>query len=223
MASTKTDISAQREDSSTRERLVRAAVTAFAASRYDRVSVRDIERQAKVNRGLAAYHFRTKEALWQEAALSLMARFHDEMQPYRAVLRAVSPHERARVMIRIYVSFSAKCPEFFRMLVMEGEQPSERTRWLAREQLTAVMNFFHQLTDTVDELQPAEEAGFTFMVVGAAGMIFAAPAICKALYGVDPGEHDFAETFADAVASVDFYEPTRTTRRAIQNAVSSAK
>lgn len=50
----------------TRGRLVLAAVESFTSAGYDGVSVREIERRAGVNRGLVAYHFGSKEALWKE-------------------------------------------------------------------------------------------------------------------------------------------------------------
>jgi hypothetical protein len=45
-------------------------------------------------------------------------------------------------------------------------------------------------------------------MVGAASMVFAVPAQCELLYGVDPLDHDFIERFADVIADLFMDLPT---------------
>src|SRR5882672_5235664 len=89
----------------TRERLLLAAVRAFSARGFEGVSVREIERQAKVNRGLVGYHFGSKDQLWKGCVDWLMAGCHAEMQRYSDRLRVVSGPERQRVLLTAFVEF----------------------------------------------------------------------------------------------------------------------
>ena len=46
-----------------------------------------------------------------------------------------------------------------------------------------------------------------YLFLGAASTIFAVPAQCKMLFGVDPFDQGFIDRFADVVASFGFYDP----------------
>jgi TetR/AcrR family transcriptional regulator len=179
--------------------LVLAAVEAFSHSGYDGVSIRDIERKAGVNRGLAAYHFHTKEALWDAALEYLMEEFEAEWSRYRDFLPLVSPEERGRVLMRIYVRFVAKHPEFFRLLLLHGESQTERAKVLVERYLRRLVEFFHRVSGE-EEPSPEQAAIDHFTFVGAASMVFAVPAQCELLFGVDPTTEQFIERFADQIA-----------------------
>src|SRR5687768_15689675 len=90
-------------EAGTRDRLIQAALEAFSSMGYEGVSVRDIERQADVNRGLVAYHFGGKEELWKAMMDSVMGQFKQELTPLATTLMAVSPNERPRVAIKVIV------------------------------------------------------------------------------------------------------------------------
>lgn len=184
----------------TRDALVLAAVDAFSLAGYDGVTVRDIERRAGVNRGLAAYHFGTKEALWRAALEWLMAEWEQEWDRYREFLPLVSAEERSRVLVRIYVRFVAKHPEFFRLLVLEGESRTQRAKLLVDEYLRRLVDFFHRVTGEDEPPSPEDAAIDHFMFTGAASMIFAASAQCELMFGVDPTSDEFIERFADIMA-----------------------
>lgn len=74
----------------TREKIINAAELQFAELGYDAVSVRNITDQAGVRLGLLAYHFGTKEALFE----AVIARRVDELNQRRlAALDDVLCHE----------------------------------------------------------------------------------------------------------------------------------
>jgi TetR/AcrR family transcriptional regulator len=180
--------------------LVLAAVEAFSHAGYEGVSIRDIERKAGVNRGLTAYHFGTKEALWHAALDYLMSEFEAVWNRYREFLPLVSPEERGRVLLRIYVRFVAKHPEFFRLLILEGESKTERAKVLVEQYLRRLIDFFHRVTE--EQAPTGEKAAIDYFVfAGAASMIFAAPAQCELLFGVDPTTDEFIERFADVMTA----------------------
>jgi AcrR family transcriptional regulator len=188
------------DEPETRERLIRAAVKAFSASGFEGVSVREVERQAGVNRGLVGYHFGSKEQLWRDCVDWLMAGCHAEMQRYHDVLEVVSGPERRRVLLTAFVEYVARRPEFFRMLVIDGAEPSERTEWAARG-LGETLRFFDGLSGRPSG-GPRDDAASAYMFLGAASLIFAVPAQCHYLFGFDPTEPAFLATFSRAVAGL---------------------
>jgi AcrR family transcriptional regulator len=196
-------VSSEEHPADTRTALVLAAVEAFSRGGYDGVSIRDIERNAGVNRGLAAYHFRTKEALWEAAIDWLMEKFHAEMERYRDFLPLVSASERGRVLLKIFVRFVAAHPQFFRLLVLEGESRSERGKKLVDQYLRPLVDYFYRQTGA--DPPTGEQAAIDhFMWVGAASMIFATPGQCEFLFGVDPTDPSFVECFAERVAGMGY-------------------
>lgn len=183
-----------------RARLVQAALTAFSTRGYEGVSLRDIERQAGVNRGHVAHHFGTKERLWQEAVDLLMGQFHEEVIRYEDVMSDLPPEERIRILIRVLVRFSARAPEFFRLLIMNGNQETEYVAYLV-ERIRPSIDLLLGLADETGTRTPKEKATLLYMVAGAVATIFTIPAQSKALFGVDPMEPAFVDGFIqDAIA-----------------------
>lgn len=193
----------------TREALIDAAIQAFSRSGFDGVSVRDVERQAGVNRGLVAYHFGSKEDLWKQAIDSLMSDFHAVMDRYSNLFDLVSLDERKRVLIKVYVTFVAERPEFFRIMVLEGNDPSERTRWLNDRYLRRLVDFFFQHSGIPDDRPPEDAVIDHFVFTGAASMIFASVEQSKQLFGVDPTEPAFVERFANFIADLGYVRQQR--------------
>jgi TetR/AcrR family transcriptional regulator len=187
---------------SSRDRLLSAATTEFSTTGFDGTSLRDIERRAGVNRGLAAYHFGGKGELWQAAVSFLMDRFRDEMARYTDVLRVVSPQERGRVLVRVLVHFAAKYPEYFRLVLLEGTVRSERSQWLAQEHIRRHIEFFHRLADTGGMPDPRDEAIAYYALLGAASTVFAVPEQCRQLFGFTPQDERFVELMADRMADL---------------------
>lgn len=188
----------------TRTRLIEAAVQAFAAGHYDGVSVRNIEREAGVNRGLVAYHFGSKEELWKAAVAWLADRFRDEFTPYREILRRVSPRERGRVMYSVYTSFCAKHPEYIRLLLMEGQTDSPRLKWIVEQHVRPENEFFDRVVERKGDRDAEAQAITYFGFVGAASFIFTVPSLCREIFGIDPTADDFIERFAPLSADVGF-------------------
>jgi AcrR family transcriptional regulator len=191
-----------REPETARDRLLAAAVAVFSVVGFDGASLRDIERRAGVNRGLAAYHFGGKAELWQSAVSWLMDRFHDEMSDYQDVLRVVSPRERGRVLVRVLVRFAAKYPEYFRLLLLEGAERSDRAKWIAEEHVRRHIDFFHRLAGTGGLQDSEREAIAYYSLLGAASTVFAVPEQCRQLFGVDPSDEAFVDLMADRVADL---------------------
>jgi AcrR family transcriptional regulator len=190
------------EGPSTRDALIAAAVASFGESGYDGVSIRDVERRAGVNRGLVAHHFGSKDDLWYATVDWLMREFAAELERYDDFIRLVSESERPRILMKVYIHFVQKHPEYFRLLLLEGDKTSERSRLLV-ERYVRPLEQFWQRTTGVDPDLPAERNAIRhFILFGAGSVIFAVPEYCKQMFGLDPNDSGFADRYADVVAEM---------------------
>jgi len=102
---------ASRDGPSTRRRIRKAALKAFARHGFDGVSLRTIANEAGVNHQLIAHHFGSKQDLWDSA---LGARLEDFQEVHRALSVAgdvSDPREQFRNCVRAIIEFTIASPE----------------------------------------------------------------------------------------------------------------
>jgi AcrR family transcriptional regulator len=187
--------------SATRERIVEAAVEAFAEKGFHGASTRDIAQRAGTNQGLITYHFHSKDELWRAAADRLFGMLRTSLGERLASLESDDRRERAREAIREYVRFAAAHPELFRFMVDEGKNAEERMEWLVDAHLKPRYEEFMRGRDArlgrIDEsLQPHAY----YVMAGAGSLIFAVAPECRRLTGLDPETEQAVETHAEFVA-----------------------
>src|SRR5215510_6461232 len=119
----------QRRATDTRDRIVAAALEAFAERGFEGARTRDIAARAGVNQGLITYHFSSKQELWKAAADRIFALLGEEFGRLEA-LRDVEPVARLRAVARHFVRFAAAHPELHRFMVEEGKSDGPRLHWL---------------------------------------------------------------------------------------------
>ncbi len=186
-----------------RERIVAAAVEAFAEKGFEAASTRDIARRAGTDQGLLTYHFPNKDRLWRAAADRLFEVLGQRLDDRVASLAQADPRERVRGAIREYVRWVAEHPEFFRFLVDAGNRSNARTRWLVD---THIKPRFEFLKDAglarAAGIADADIPHAFFALSGAAGLIFAVASNCRRLTGLDPRKREAIEAHADFVANL---------------------
>jgi len=192
-----------RSNGETRESILAAALRAFAAKGFDGSSTREIATSAGVNHGLIPYYFGSKQKLWR-AAVELA--FADMKAGLEAILADPSlgdDRERAARMIRGYVHFVARHPEFVRLMHEEGKRRGPRMRWI-------VDRHAKPLYEVITILLERGRAGgglridtppvhFFYLLAGAVGVIFHQAEECKRVSGVDPFDPQVVEEHARAV------------------------
>jgi len=194
---------------STRDRLIAEGIQAFTTMGFEGASLREIERSAGVSRGLVAHHFGTKDALWRECVNWLMGQFHGELERLRVNLGDVSPYERARVLLRVYVRFAARHPEYTRLLILSGDDDSERVRWMVDTWIRPNFAFYNRMAGTKGNDSDRYEAMTVYAFMGAASLLFMLPVEARMVFGVDVTDESFIEEFADLlVAWVGHEQPT---------------
>ena len=102
---------ALRDGPTTRRRILKAALKAFARHGFDGVSLRTIAVEAGVNHQLIGHHFGSKQDLWNAA---LDARFEDFQAFHRALSVAgdtSDPLEQFRNCVRTIIEFTLSSPD----------------------------------------------------------------------------------------------------------------
>ncbi|MGK2949758.1 MAG: TetR/AcrR family transcriptional regulator [Acidimicrobiales bacterium] len=182
-------------------RIVAAAVESFAELGFDASSTRDIARRAGVTQGLVTYYFASKDELWRAAADQIFGAFDD--LPDRPAPNAAVGDDTAREAIRSFVRFAAHHPELFAFVVDTSRRDDDRLRWLVETHLQARYDAVAGLAarlygDQGTALAPHLYYGLT----GAASLMFALSAECRALTGVDPATDERIERHAELVAQL---------------------
>jgi TetR/AcrR family transcriptional regulator len=189
----------QRE--ATRERIVVAAVEAFAEKGFRGASTRDIAQRAGTNQGLITYHFHSKDELWRAAADRIFGLLRKSLGEQLAGVEFEDPRERNREAIRAYVRFSAAHPELFRLMVDEGKNSDERMEWLVDTHLKPAYERFMPSGDASGSRTDESILPHAYYVMAGAGsLIFAVAPECRRLTGLDPETQEAVETHAEFVA-----------------------
>jgi AcrR family transcriptional regulator len=191
--------SEQRE--ATRERIVEAALEAFAEKGFHGASTRDIAERAGTNQGLITYHFHSKDELWRAAADRIFGMLAKRLGEQLAGLESGDPRERAREAIRIYVRFVAAHPELFRLMVDEGKNSDPRMRWLVDTHLKPRYEQFMRPRGLgIAGFDETSLPHAYYVLAGAGSLIFAVAPECRRLTGLDPESEAAVEAHADFVA-----------------------
>ncbi|TGD85209.1 TetR/AcrR family transcriptional regulator [Mycolicibacterium sp. CH28] len=192
----------------TGDRLLRAALEAFATAGFEGTSARQIERMAGVERGLVGYHFGTKQELWNRAVDALFEQYATELETLRIALRDVSKRERVSAMLMAYARFNARNPQFYRILVIEGHVKSERSERLIRH-LRRAMSVFSDLAELSGPI-PVETAIRWLQVIGAAGAVYSLSALTEPTFGARMEDAAFVDRFAAALTRIALEESAHT-------------
>ena len=185
----------------TRERIIEAAIGAFAELGFQGASTRRIASRADANQGLITYHFRTKDELWRAAADRVFGMLQTTLGERLAQLESDDPRAFAREAIREYVRFSAAHPELFRLMVDEGKSSEGRMRWLVDTHLKPLYEGFLQFGESFgpDMDEPLLPHAY-YVLAGAGSLIFAVRPECRRLTGIDPADKRVVELHAEFIA-----------------------
>ena len=187
----------------TRSILMNTAISAFSISGYDGVSVRQLEEQAGVKRGLVAYHFSDKEQLWRAAVDRLFEELAVDLLPRVESLADIDPIEAARGFVRTFVRYSAEHPELNRLMMQESVAASWRVNYLVDQHIKP-------LTEALAGIMPEAakclwgdgDPHRYYLLIGAGAFVFTAEQECLRLFGLSPRTREFVERHAENVVSM---------------------
>jgi len=187
----------------TREAILIVALRIFAAKGYEAASMREIATEAGINHGLIRYYFGSKDRLWKDAVDRAFAALESGLEAIAEDPALSNDRERAGLLIRNYVRFVARNPEFVHLMHEEGKRPGPRMRWLVDrhvkrlfESVTALLGASGGSGVLRVDLPPIH---LHYIIAGAVGLIFHQAAECRRLSGIDPFDEATVETHARAV------------------------
>ena len=197
----------QQRSQDTRDRIVAAALEAFATRGFDGARTRDIAASARVNQGLITYHFSSKLELWKAAVKRIFALLAVSLGERLRALEEVDPVTRARLAIRHFVRFAAAHPELHRLMVEEGKSDGPRMQWLVDRHVRPL----YEASCTLLEAAQAEGAlprlpatHLHYLLLGAASHLFVMAPEVRRLTGEDPMRREAIEVHADAIVALLF-------------------
>ncbi len=189
-----------------RERILDAALAAFAERGFDGATTRAIATAAGVNLGLIPYYFGDKEHLWRAAVDRAFAALERGVGDLVRDGRALADRERLALVIRAYVRFVARNPEFVRLMHEEGKHEGPRMEWLVDRHVRPLFEAIAQLTERARGLGriPADvdPIHLHYILAGSVGLIFHQAPECRRLTGLDPMDDAVVEAHADAVVGL---------------------
>jgi TetR/AcrR family transcriptional regulator len=189
----------------TREKILAAALAVFAERGFDGARTREIADRAGANLGLLTYYFGDKEALWKAAVAHAFAELQHDLAG--ALDARDGDDERAQLerLVRRFVRFVARRPEFMQLMNDEGKRPGARMRWLADRfvrPLYAALRLRVERAQAQGILPRVSPVSLHYIVLGAAGLVFSQAAECARITGTDPTDEAFADAHADAILRV---------------------
>ncbi len=190
----------------TRERVIEAALQAFAERGFDGATTREIAARAGINQGLIGYHFASKEDLWKAAVERIFGLLRGSFAQRLEALADVDAGTRLAALVRHFVRFAASHPELHRLMVQEGKRDGSRMQWLVDRH---VRPLYELSTELIRQAQaenavPAEipPVHLYYMLLGAAAHLFVVAPECRHLTGGDPMAAQMIEQHAEAVAAL---------------------
>lgn len=186
----------QKRAEETRNQLLIAATELFSSLGFEGVSVRTIESHAGVQRGLAAYHFDTKDTLWREVVDGLFEQFAERTARTAETLRDLSPEDRQLAVVATFVRFSAETPALNRLMMQEGKVRSWRMDYIVDTHVRKMIADAQALLGF--EIDPHAY----YVLVGAGALVFSMEHECEKLFGINPCRDEFIRRHARIVTDV---------------------
>ncbi len=186
-----------------REGILAGALKAFAENGFDGASTRDIAARAGVNHGLIPYYFGDKLGLWKAAVDRAFAQLGAGLDAVQNDPAAADDRERTARLIRNFVRFVARHPEFVLMMHDEGKRRGPRMRWLVDRHVKPLYATLSALIERTPgrRLLPDGVAPIHlhYILAGSVALIFHQAEECRRLSGLDPFDPAVVEDHARAV------------------------
>lgn len=115
-----------------RNRVIKAALHAFALHGFEGARLKDIAAAADISLPLLVYHFESKENLWETAMRQAAGLLDERIRDLNAATN-LSPTDKLRQLVIALVSVCAEFPEFHRIMSMESYKLSKRLIFLCKQ------------------------------------------------------------------------------------------
>jgi TetR/AcrR family transcriptional regulator len=164
-------------------------------------------RGAGVTQPLLTYHFHSKEALWRAAVDSLFELLNRTLDARAGGLRGVEEIASAKLLVREFITFSARNPQLHRIIMQESKADGVRMDYLVDRHIRPIyertVGLFASLArrGAVPDI-PAVH--LYYILTGAGPTMFVLAPECRRLSSLDPFAAEVVEAHADAVIQLLF-------------------
>ncbi len=186
----------------TRNKILAAAQQLFCYQGYEGVTVREVEKQAGVHRGLAAYHFDNKASLWKAVVSQTFGEMRLAIDDRLAILNEVSKEEKLAMIVRFYVRYSAGHPENSALVSQEAKTESWRIQYLIDHHIKPACDAMEQLAEEALGLDQQSFIHWYYILISASSTIFYFAPECKLLFGVDSRDDAIVEKHAELLVEM---------------------
>jgi AcrR family transcriptional regulator len=191
----------------TRDRIVAAATDLFSERSFDGASTRDIAAASGVTQPLLNYHFRSKEKLWRAAVDALFTQLNETLGERTRGLRGVDDVTAAKLLVREFVTFSARHPQLHRIIMQESKADGPRMDYLVDRHVRPIYESTIELFATLAEkgaVPPIAPTHLYYILTGAGPTLFVLGPECRRLSALDPTADAVIDAHADAVCLMLF-------------------
>jgi TetR/AcrR family transcriptional regulator len=191
----------------TREAILAAAIDLFSERSFEGASTREIARRAGVTQPLVNYHFRSKDDLWRAAVDSIFERMRRSARERAHGLRGVDDITVAKLLVREFITFSARNPALHRIITQESKADGPRMEYLVERHVRPVYENTVELFERLARdgaVPPIPAAHLYYILTGAGPTMFVLGPECRRLTGLDPTSDEVIEAHADAVCALLF-------------------
>jgi TetR/AcrR family transcriptional regulator len=186
----------QRRSIASRARIIDAASEAFMSKGYAGVSTHEISADAGVTQGLIAYHFKSKDGLWQAAMDQVFGNFRNSLIERIRQLHSTDERTLVAEVIRHVVRLALRYPSIIRFMVESGPHADDHLTWLLTRHIqpiySAVTHIF-EVAKGHGVLRPLPVAN-AYYVLLTSGSIFSLEAEVRVI----AGQNVRSDSFADA-------------------------
>ena len=101
----------------TKDKILTVSIQEFSLLGYDGVSMNNLAKKLEINKATIYYHFKDKQALYQEVIVSLMQKNRDK--EYQLIDADIPPEEKFRLLIDTIVEQFIETPEVIAIILRE--------------------------------------------------------------------------------------------------------
>ncbi len=189
-----------------KERILDAALSEFAAYGYEGATTASIARRVGVTQPLIHYHFGSKSALWKAVAARAFTQLGERVTRSLEESSEFDALVVLRILARHVVGFIAENREFSRLMLTEPAFDTPRLDWLVEEHFRLIYERCERLcraAQDVELLKPIRPDHLMFAFLGAASVYFDCEPLRKRLYHgrLDPPE-EAINAYADALVEL---------------------
>jgi AcrR family transcriptional regulator len=197
----------------TRLKIIKAAMSEFAALGFDGATTRGIAETAEIPHSLVIYHFKSKDELWH-ATIREAVRWYArrDLGPIGPV-KDNDPVGRLKRNFARYIRFSAQHPDFFRMITHENRLASARLDWLVANHVRPTVAHIAELIRRAQALGAFVEGdpvSLLYVFLGSATSPYRSAREIELITGQRPDRPEAVEAHIALCERLFFRSPTTT-------------